>query len=237
MQLLQDVRRLFRRRHQPVEIDLDGTQAERLAMAMSASRTEVEEDSSAIEVGTGHDCSEDQSTAEAASLVRSISEHLQGQTERTERLLSLLDRVPQALDALPEIGRLNAGVLEALHDHLAQGKRRDETLSATLIRMSESTERQAEVLGLIQQQIDASRASTERLTEPLGELRSALEGLSKSNQQATEVLKSMWGAADRREIALTQALTHTQRWLIGAVILCAVASAAAGLTGILTLAR
>lgn len=240
MQLLQDVRRLFKRRDRPVEIELTGTQAERLAMAMSASQEAEDEQLDALEAGRDRQPGGGGtagSMTEAISLVRKIGDHLDGQAGRTERLLTLMDRLPPALDSLPEIGRQNAGLLEALHDHLAQSRRRDETLSATLLRLGETTDRQTEVLGLLQQQIEVSRETTEHLIEPLGGLRAALQGLAESNARTTATVAGIEDAASRRDAELTRALTRTQRWLLGAAILCGVASAAAVITAILALAR
>jgi hypothetical protein len=168
-----------------------------------------------------------QNLDEVMSLVRNISTHLEGQTERTDRLIDCMSRLPAALEALPEINRQNARLLEIVGDYLGHARRRDDALNGTLSGINEASMRHTEVLGLLQQQLDASGRSTDALTDQLGDFREALSALAGSNARTTTVLSDMAQSNEHREFELTRMLARTQKWLLAAMICCAAMSAAA----------
>jgi ABC-type transporter Mla subunit MlaD len=232
MHLLRDVRSLIRRRFRPVRIDLTGTQAESLADAAPDDDEPADlRSDSAIEPKPARARSSVAEVArnqeEVMSLVRKIGDHLDAQTGRTQRLLHLMERMPQALDALPEINRQNSRLLDSLHDHFEQSRRREEMLNSTLTTIGEASGRQTEVLSLVQQQLDTNSQASLTMTETLGDLRRSLSELAQSNTQTSDVLAKIAEDTDRRETTLSEALGRTQQWMIIAVACCAVASLAA----------
>ncbi|MBT8484546.1 MAG: hypothetical protein HKO59_15015 [Phycisphaerales bacterium] len=223
---MRTVRSLFHRRPRPVEIDLngsdDGNPADTTSSARGTALGLIETKPRALSAAdTGR------SMDEVMHLVRKIGDHLDRQTERTDQLVGLMDNVPQALEALPEINRQNARLLEALHEHLGQTKRREEALNSTLSTITETTGRQTDVLGLIQQQLDVNNSSSAQFTDALGDLRHALTDLATSNQRSTGVLERISAAAVERESELAASLARTQRWTLAAIICCGLASMAA----------
>jgi len=228
MPLLQDIRRFFTgKRRKPVEIDLTGTQAEGLSQSANASpngrEDEPDRDSSAEghlarlaprtsraktmnELQRGYD--------EVIGLVRKIGDHLDSQTERTERMMSMMERLPQAIDALPEINRQNARLLDILSDHLTQSKDREQALNDTLRRLGDSSDHHTEVLSVLQQQLDTNHRASEQMTETLGSFREALTNLAETNNRSTELLSRITEASDERESKLTMMFQQTQRWMI-----------------------
>ena len=169
------------------------------------------------------------------SLVERIGGHLDGQTERTTRLLTLMERLPQALDALPEINRQNARLVESLHEHLVQSKRREETLNTLLDTITGTSSRQTDVLGLVQHHLDANSQATESLSGTLDSLGTALGEISESSAGSARILKAMTETADRRESQLFTTINRTQLWMIGAVCFCAAISIVAVVVAVLAL--
>jgi ABC-type transporter Mla subunit MlaD len=237
MPLLTDVRSLFRRKRKPLEIDIRDARPE----AVNGEATSLDDPSpgrTAIEARPvrGRSIADANGNLhEIMGLVRKISEHLDGQTDRTERMLQLIDRMPQALDALPEINRQNARLLESLHAHLDQARRREEALNNTLGTITEAAKHQTEVLGLVQQQLDHSSQSSVQLTNTLGNLRQSLSDLAQANKHSSEVLSKMAEATGERENRLTETLSRTQRWIIAGVLCASVASIAAIATAIVAI--
>ncbi len=164
---------------------------------------------------------------EVMSLVRGMATHVEKQTARTDRLVTSLERLPQALEALPEINRLNTRLLEMVGDYLDHSRRRDNALTGTLNGITEASNRHAEVLGLLQQQLDAGSQATETLTTQLAGFRETLGQLAGSNARTTAVLSDLAQSNESREVELTRLLGRTQNWLLGAMICCAAMSAAA----------
>ena len=163
---------------------------------------------------------------EVVGMVRRISSHLEGQADRTDRLLDVLETLPRSLDALPEITRQNARLHELISDHLEHTRKHDSTLNDTLTGIRQTSAQQTEVLGLLQQHLDADRASTESLLESLGQFRMTLGDLATSNARTADVLARLNDQNERHEQDLARILGATQRWMI--VAICCSAAAAAG---------
>lgn len=237
MTLLSDLRGIFVRRR-PMVFDMASSQDGSLARGPDIN---IESKLQRPRNGAVSDASNDrhdsariralaptaQNLDEVMSLVRNISTHLEGQTERTDRLIECMSRLPAALEALPEINRQNARLLEIVGDYLGHARRRDEALNGTLSGINESSMRHTEVLGLLQQQLDASGRSTDALTDQLGDFREALTGLAGSNARTTSVLTDLAQSNEMRELELTRMLARTQKWLLAAMVCCAAMSAAA----------
>jgi hypothetical protein len=249
MLFMDELRRLFHRKprphyslRRPVEIDVTATQAEGLADEVRGSSLNGEvatelNGSPLLPVHRKPTISELQrGYEEVVSLVHKIGDHLDAQTQRTERLVELMERLPEAIDALPEVHRQNARLLDALSEHLARGRQRDETMSETLGKLSESSVHQTEVLGLLQQQFDSSTRAAEQMTVTLGGFTGALGELSENHQRSTEVLKGLMRTTGEREARIIEMMSRTQKWLIGlmmgvgAVAVAAVIFAALAMT-------
>ncbi|MCP3902808.1 MAG: hypothetical protein GY715_04155 [Planctomycetes bacterium] len=237
MPLIKDVGRLFRRRRRPVEIDLTSTQAAALA-ARAEEPGETTSPTAMIEPkpqplrerrgeGRAHE--------EVLDLVRRIGEHLDHQSDRAERMVQLLDRMPAMLDALPEINRQNATLVETMHEHFAQSKRREEALGTTLVTVHESSERQIDVLGLIQQQLDAGTRTTAHLEETLDDLRGALGDLADSSARSADAMLQVTEQRDSRDAEFRRVVSRTQGWTVAAMIACAMVSVAAVIVAVIAL--
>jgi hypothetical protein len=220
MPLLADVRTLFRRRSRRDGVDRNGAGTERLDGAAGDRRStelhRIEPKAAAA-----------RTPEEIVLMVRRIGDHLEGQTQRTERLLELMDRLPPAIDALPEINRQNARFVETLHEHFGQAKRREEALNATLSTITEASGRQTEVLGLVQQHLDTSSQTSAQLSGTLETLRETLGDFADANGRTVSVLSSFMENAAKRETELIGTITGTQRWMIGAAVFCGLASVTA----------
>jgi uncharacterized phage infection (PIP) family protein YhgE len=251
MPLLEDIRHfLSGKSKKPVEIDLSGTQAEGLGDAQSAAaRNGQDDEPTHSKGGEGHlarfiprsnrakAISELQrGYDEVIRLVRKVSDHLDTQTERTERMMSVMERLPQAIDALPEINRQNARLLDILSDHLAQSKSREHALNDTLRRLGDASDHHTEVLSVLQRQLDTNHRAAEHMAETLSSFRDALSSLAETNNRSTDLLSRITEASDERESKLTTMFQQTQRWMIavggtvGALALIAIILAIVAMT-------
>lgn len=227
---MDEIRRMFTRtkKQQPVTIDLTETQANGLHRNGDSANGDTDADPHANTTaqlapprsGRGRSVAELQrGYDEVMDLVRKISDHLDTQTQRTERMMQWMEHMPQALEALPEVSRQNARMIEILNEHLSHINARDSSLNNTLSRLGESSQHQTEVLGLLQQQLDNSSRSAEQMTETLGSFREALGNLASTNNRSTEILSNVVKANEERESTLTAMFERTQRWMIAAAIL------------------
>lgn len=231
MPILKDLRGLFSRK-KPVELDLSATQASALAdrsrWGDDAPTGLIDEAPLDRRNGKAKLPPElPQRLDEVMGLVRQIGSHLEEQNKQTDQLLEHLERLPRALDALPEINRQNARLIEIVSEHLDHARRREGALNDTLAGLSESATRQTEVLGLLQQQLDANNHASEALGQHLGGFREALGDLASTNERTAKMLNHLSTTSERRENELTAMLAKTQNWVIAAMIGCAATSATA----------
>lgn len=255
MPLLTDIRNFFSRtaRSSSSNVATAGTQAESLGRAVnrngresssgqpaSGRRATAEESSGGtatagvevkpierVKVSKASLAEVQQSYHEVMSMVRKVSDHLDEQAKRTDRLVGLMDRLPDALQAVPEIQQQNNRLLELFSQHLEHARDRDETLNSTLTRLSEGSASQNEVLSMLQKQIEAGNETSGRLAEHLGGFQSAIHQLAESNTQSAEVLRSMARNSEQRENTLVTMINKTQKWMIVGMSICGVASLAA----------
>lgn len=244
MQMFTELKTRFFRRKPAVRINLDGTQAAGLVNAAhgidDADHASTHDDFTAN--GTNHADSmieakpnKRQNMAElqrgyeeVIGVVRRIGDHLDEQSDRSERIVELLDRLPQALDVMPEISRQNIRLLESITEYLDESRRREESINDTLDRLSESTSHQTEIIGLVQQQLDAGNDTTRQMSVALTSFRESLAALSASTMRSSDVLAAISKSSHERETRLLNVMTRTERWLIAAMA-CSITAALAAI--------
>lgn len=236
MPLLRDLRTLLRRRRQVV-VDLSENGPHRresgeddVPGADDGPATSLQRSSRTRSVGDMQ-----RSYDEVMGLVRKIGDHLDTQADRTQRLIDLMDRMPQALDALPEINRQNARLFEVLTDHLEHAKHRETALNTAIDRITVSSSEQTQVLGLIQQQLDANNMAANQMAENLGGFSQALGNLADLNSKSISVLQTLTRSSEEREARLAELLGRSQRWMIIVLCGCGLASVAAVVVAVLVL--
>jgi chromosome segregation ATPase len=245
MALLQvpDIRKLLRRRKGRSPITEVVTQAD--GLKRSGFETGASEDGAARPIATVEpkmavSASKSRSAAElqrsydqVMTLVRRIGDHLDAQAERQERLDVVVEKLPAAMDALPEITRQNQRMIDLLAGYLERADDREQTLQGALERLGGSARQQSEMLGLLHQQMQASGETSRIMADTLGDFRTTLGDLGESNRRAVDVLADMAAAADRRESKLEMILGRTQKWMIAALVCCGAAAVTALLIAVL----
>jgi len=233
MQLMTDLKTFFTRRRPRTAIAFSGTQAAALTEhredtlpsdsssppANVSIETKPTRRQSVSELQRGYD--------EVLGVVRRIGEHLDEQRERSERIVELLDRLPQALDVMPEISRQNIRLLESITEYLEESRRREESINATLMRLGESADNQTEIVGLVQQQLNTGNDSARQMSAALTDFRASLGELSASTTRSTDVLASMNKTGEARDARLMTIMSRTERWMIAAMACSIVAAGTA----------
>lgn len=223
MTLLADLRGIFTRRR-PASVDLTTTGPDGRPIHVESKMTALPP------AGASSHHAEPinpPAVEEVVSLVRSISAHLDGQNERTDRLINTLERLPAAIEALPEIHRQNARLLEVVTEYLEHARLRDDALNETLSGITHASSRQTDVLGLLQQQLDANNRSSEALFGGIADFREAISQLAGSNARTTAVLSELASINQHRDAEITRVLARSQKWMTVAMVLCAAASVTA----------
>jgi septal ring factor EnvC (AmiA/AmiB activator) len=146
-----------------------------------------------------------------------------------------MQRVPEALAALPEIQRQNSCLMEMLNDRFNEQKEHSNRFANTLEAMNKSSTRQTDVLGLIQQQLAENHASIMKRADALANLNEAIIQLADSNANTGKMLDQMMQINRSRDEQLTAVISRTQRWIVATLLCCGGASLAALVTALIAL--
>ncbi len=154
--------------------------------------------------------------AEVMELIRKVSNHLDEQNDRSIRLMEIAERIPEAIETLPELRNQNAEILVALKSAADDTRARDE--------------RAAESLDLLVDRLEESRESDRVLVGTMAEFRGTLREMADTNEQTGVTLSDMNQRNMAREQELHSILQLTRRWItiatVVGVVLVMVATAA-----------
>ena len=171
-----------------------------------------------------------QGFGEVVDLIRTVRTHLDQQDQRSDRMLSLMENLPDALEALPETNRNQARMAEAISTHVDQQGRQANRLNDALSGLAQASEHQSQVMGVLQQQIEQARQTDEQLLSSFGAMNQTLVQLSESSQanvQAMQRVTEHTEKSDRRMEELVR--TNKQHMTALSVTSWVLAAAALGL--------
>ncbi len=128
---------------------------------------------------------------EMVSLMSSVRNHLETQAQRSERLLRVLDGLPEALKSLPEATRNQTRTLEAIQTNLNQQVQHNTKLAEALNGLSQSTKHHEHAMSAIGQQLDAGHQRSEQILGSFNSLTGTLDRMADANEAGTILLRRM----------------------------------------------
>jgi len=128
---------------------------------------------------------------EMVSLMASVRNHLETQSQRSERLLHVLDGLPEALKSLPEATRNQTRTLEAIQTNLNQQVQHNTKLADALNGLAKSTHHHEHAMSAIGQQLDAGHQRSEQILGSFNSLTGTLDRMSDANEASTILLRRM----------------------------------------------
>jgi hypothetical protein len=126
----------------------------------------------------------------------------------------LIRQLDGTLASLPDMARQQARMVDTLIDQAQRAKDRDAALTRGLKELGEGSDRQTQVLGLVQQQLDLHSETSSRVAEILGEARTALGAFSATSERHARSIESLAEATRRRTIQSDRLERRLQLWLI-----------------------
>jgi hypothetical protein len=141
-------------------------------------------------------------------------------------MVALLERIPQHLEALPEIKRNGEQIARTVEVHMKSQADRDARLHTALERIGESSHKHADVLSLITDEMKNANLREQEMAVALGDFRGTLTAMSDANQRAVSMMREMEMRSHNRENQLSLVLTRQSRLLVALVAATIIASAA-----------
>lgn len=136
--------------------------------------------------------------------------HHQVQSE----LATLIRDMAGPMRALPELARQQSGLMETLVDQSSRHRSRDQAIERSLVQLTEGANRQTQVLGLVQQQLDLNHETSVRVADSLRDTASALSAFAATTDRQTRALEAL-AESTRRRLAQSERLERSlQFWLL-----------------------
>lgn len=152
-------------------------------------------------------------------LLVQFRDQLSTQATSQAHLNTLLSSLSTTLNALPQLARQQGQVLEVLVEDAARSRHRDQTLERSLVHLSEGSDRQTQVLGLVQQQLDLNHEVSLRVAESLRETASAITTFAATSERQSRALDLLAQSTQRRVAQSDRLEKALQFWLaiVGAI--------------------
>lgn len=126
---------------------------------------------------------------QVVDLLGNVRTHMEQQSQRSERLLTMLEGMPEAIKTLPEVTRNQTRTLEAIQGNLETQTHHNGRLADALDGLSRTTEQHEQAMTAIGQQLDAGQQTSERMLDSFGALGGTLNQMSDSNEASADMLR------------------------------------------------
>ena len=163
---------------------------------------------------------------EVVDLARSVRVALDQQSTQTAKMAEVLDKLPRALESLPETNRNQGRMVEAMHSFLQQQELRDGQMQVAIGEMAARNDQQTEILMVMQQQFDVSQANQQVMHQTMGKLCNTLFELSTSSSDMTTAMVEIATRMENRDEQVADLVKGQRRGLmmaaaVGALLMLA----------------
>ncbi len=152
--------------------------------------------------------------AAVATAITEIAARLHQDEHQRENIIPLLQRLPESLQALPEIARQQAKLGEAIATSLVQSRQRDQSIESILERIAQGVGQQTDTFGLVQQQLDLNHQASQRIAEAAATLAQGVGDLSSGQRRNSDALVGLLDRLRDRDEAIGKIQGKLHLWLV-----------------------
>ena len=151
---------------------------------------------------------------DVTDLVKKVNLHLDEQDKRSRRMLDIAERVPRALDQIPNLSDNSSKMV----DTLTQMAKADRIARE---RTDMAIEAHGRALDSIGQRLASGEDTEKRVAGALGDLNTTIGHMTGATDQLSVAIRSVQERDVRRDEDLRRLIGRTQQWMFVAVGLCA----------------
>lgn len=166
--------KLFKFGRQPVEVQVDG----QITPKPKSKREQRE--AAILQLQQGY--------AEVVDTMHAMRGHMEQQSQRSDRLLGLMEGLPEVLHSIPQTNAKQTAVLEAIEGQMRTQVESTGQLSTALTDLAGATRHQQEALGELHQQMNLGRQQNESLRDSLGVLSETMETVTEASRSNVEAM-------------------------------------------------
>lgn len=170
-------------------------------------------------------------------MIRSVNDHLDGHAQRSDQLICLLQKMPEALASLPETQKNQQRMLEVMHNQFELQNQQSGQVGAALKRIAGSSEQYAQILSLIQQQLDANRENDGEMLGAFAAMSRTMTHMGESSRASTEALTGVVQRLDQADRHIADMVRRQTRQMMMMTIVGWLTAAAALVVAVYVLLR
>jgi hypothetical protein len=159
-----------------------------------------------------------QNMNEVAGLIRGVRGQLNRQSDRSQRIIELMQSIPESIGTLPEINRNQKKMVEAIHTQLERDEHPHAELSRSLGSLTDLCQRQAQMMGLVQQRMDLSQQTDAKVVSGLKAMNQAMRQVGESGLSQSQTLRELLEQRRVSDMRLEQMVTEQSRTNRGMMI-------------------
>ncbi|HWB20248.1 MAG TPA: hypothetical protein VG711_08115 [Phycisphaerales bacterium] len=156
---------------------------------------------------------------------------------RMDELLTSVKRFEPMANALPEMNRNNARMLEVLSEYAAKASQQEASLRTTLERLTQSNAQVAEVVRLLRGHLETTMQTAEHLQQCHESFRRSVGALADSAKKSEHSIAEVADSVANRGAQVFGVAQRIERRMMAALIISGVVSAAAIIIAVITLLR
>ena len=152
--------------------------------------------------------------AAVATAITELAERLHNDERERENIMPLLQRLPESLQALPEIARQQSRLGEAIATALVQSRQRDQSIESILERIAQGVGQQTDTFSLVQQHLDLNHQASQRIAEAVATLAQGVGDLSSGQRRNSDALVGLLDRLRDRDESIGKIQGRLHLWLV-----------------------
>ena len=152
-----------------------------------------------------------QGYGEVVETMKSVRSHLETQSDRSQRMLELLEGLPIALRTLPESAKAQAQLLEVIQTNLARQNEMSGHLTEAITGLRDAAHQQDRTLDSIREHLAEESVSRDQMRAGLDSMTGTLESVEESNRVSRDTMATVAEQSRRADEQLREMFRRSQR--------------------------
>ena len=152
-----------------------------------------------------------QGYSEVVDTMQSVRRHLDDQAQRSDRMIQLLEGLPEVIKSLPEQNKAQTEMLRAIFQNMERQTETTGQLSTAISSLSTVGENQQKTMNELQDHLRAEDVARRELRDGIGTLDETLTEVRDSSDSSRAALESISEQAKQRDTAIGEMFQRSQK--------------------------
>ena len=150
-------------------------------------------------------------TNEVAELVNALRNHIEQQSDRSERLLAKMEGLPAALESLPQTSQIGERMLTTMRRHIELQQNHSERLVQVIEDMSDASKHRDQTIDILQRQITAAQEKDVKFMSGFQTMSQTMSEISDVQAESASMLQRIAETANQAEKRMGDVIDNSRR--------------------------